>query len=130
MSAPVREGALYSPARENPQGAGQEAEEKDWDSERNVNNPRAPARAGPALLTATIAVSLISALFGADAVAVLAIAVLGATAALIATLSSLTTGAMERLSLFGDVLRRRGRRQGPAGSRHGGRGRSCRLTRR
>jgi hypothetical protein len=108
MSAPLREGALQ--ASEKVESASHAADGMEWDPERNVSTPRAPVRAGPALVTATITLSLLSALFGAGAVPVLTIAILGATAAIIATLSSFTAGVMERLSLLGEIMLQRGRR--------------------
>jgi hypothetical protein len=107
VSAPVCKSGIYSQASDNIESAGREAEEEEWGLERSVHTPRAPAKVGLTLLTAAIAISLVSALFGADAVSVLTIGILGAAAALIATVSSLTTGVLERLAVLADVMLQR-----------------------
>lgn len=110
MSAPVSAGASHSPAIESEENGARVADHNEWDRERNVSAPHTTTVAGPALLIATIAVSVLAALFGAGAVAVLTIAILGGIAALIATLSSIGIALTQRLTLLSEVnVEREGR---------------------
>lgn len=112
VSTPVLTGTSASSARKEHDDHGDGPDDVEWGRGREGSLPKSGAPKGPGLLvlTATIAVSLLSALFGAGAIAVLTIAILGGTAALIATLLSIGRVLIEWLTSLAEVVLQRGRR--------------------
>lgn len=109
MSAPVLGHAPHSPATESGESGDRDADENEWDQEQHRKRATRYGRAGSALLIVTITVTVLSALFGAGAVVLLTIAILGGTAAFMATLSSIAAALTERLALLSEVMLQRGR---------------------
>lgn len=111
-SAPVLTGTSASLAREGLDDHDDGPDDVEWGrgGEESLQKSGAPGGPGLLVLAATIAVALVSALFGAGAIAVLTIAILGGTAALIATLLSIGRVLIERLTSLAEVVLQRGSR--------------------